>query len=422
MMPQRLAFLPGLFVFLSLVAPPARAANPEWPQFHGPRRDNCSTDTGLLRHWPDEGPTLLWQAEGIGEGWASVAISGGRIYTAGNIGSDTVITALDLAGRQLWQAKNGPAYDRQYPGARSTPTVADGKLYHLNGDGDVICLDAATGRVLWQLNMLTEFQGRNPRWGLAESLLVDGSRVICCPGGPEVGIVALDKDTGKTIWTCTGIGELPAYASPILIDYAGLRQIVTMTSAAVVGVAADTGKLLWKYDHPAAYDVNVSSLLFHEGELFFAGTWGRGATKVKLHVAGQQCTVERVWHTEELDNEHGGVVLVDGYLFGLADGNHRNRHWACLDWQTGKTMYATKGLVGPRSATLTYADGMLYVMNEQRVVALVPARPDRFEIVSQFTLPKQGEGPTWAHPVVCGARLYLRHGQYLYAYDVARPR
>lgn len=426
MLPRRFPQIGCLLVLLAVGLPHRAAAqttatSAEWPQFHGPRRDNRSTDTGLLKRWPDGGPTLLWQASGLGEGWATVAIRGGKIYTAGNLDKDTVITALDLAGRRLWQAKNGPAYDRQFPGARSTPTVADGKLYHLNGDGDVICLDAQTGRTLWRLSMAQEFQGRNTQWGLAESLLVDGPHVICCPGGPAVGMVTLDKDTGKTVWTCTGIDDKPAYASPILVEYGGLRQIVTMTATAVVGVAADTGKLLWKYDHPAPYDVNVSTLIFHDGQLAFCGTWGRGTTKLKLHVDGDRSTVERLWHTKELDNEHGGVVLVDGYLYGLADGNHRNRHWACLAWDTGKTQYATKGLEGPRSATLTYADGMLYLLNERGTVALAPARPDGFEIVSQFKLPKQGEGPTWAHPVVCAGRLYVRHGQYLYAYDVRGP-
>lgn len=417
MMPHRLASIGWLLVLFSAGAAAASASDPEWPQFHGPRRDNRSTDTGLLQRWPEGGPPLLWQAEGIGEGWATVAISGGKIYTAGNIADETVITALDLDGKQLWQAKNGPAYDRQYPGARSTPTIADGKLYHL-GDGSIVCLDAASGRRLWQVNMIDKFEGRHPRWGLAESLLVDGNRLICCPGGPKAAMAALHKDTGETLWTCPGIDEPPGYASPIVVEYGGLRQIITMTGASTIGVAAETGKLLWKYDCPSRFDVNVSSLLFQDGELYFSETWGRGSTKLKLQVRGQACTVERVWHTEELDNEHGGVLLVDGYLYGFADGNHRDRHWACLDWKTGKTMYSTKGLVGPRSATLTYADGMLYVMNERGVVALVPARPETFEIVSQFELPKQGDGPTWAHPVVCGGRLYLRHGNYLYVYDV----
>jgi len=414
-----------LLIALSATVPAAElphdAPRDWWPQFHGPRRDNRATETGLLRRWPEGGPKLVWQARGIGEGYASVAVAGGRIYTAGNLDDKTVITALDLSGRQLWQAVNGPAYDRSYPGARSTPTFSEGKLYHLNGDGHVACLDAATGRMIWQLSMLDRFQGRIPTWGLAESLLVDGSRVICCPGGPEVAVAALDKESGQTVWTTTGVGDKPAYASPIIVDYQGLRQIVTMTSASAIGVHAESGRLLWRHPREAPFDVNVSTLIFHQGELAFSCTWGRGTTKLALDVSGDRCSARQVWHTAEFDNEHGGMVLVDGHLYGLADGNHRNRHWACAAWETGEVTYTSKDLPVKASGTLTYADGMLYVLSDRGAVALVRAQPERFEIVSQFDLPKQGEGPLWAHPVVCGGRLYVRHAQYLYAYDVRDP-
>ena len=390
----------------------------DWPQFHGPRRNNLSTETGLLKRWPSQGPRLIWRAAGAGEGFASVAISGGRIYTAGSIADNTVVTALDMAGETIWQEKNGPAYDRSYPGARATPTVVGGKVYHLNGDGYVVCLDAATGKRVWGLNILEKFGGRNIRWGLSESLLVDGDRVICSPGGKQTSVVALDADTGKTVWTCTGLGDLPGYAAPIVVEYGGLRQIVTMLSASAVGIAADTGKLLWRYPHKVSHDVNIATPVYRDGHLALLGTWGRGATMLRLHVRDGGCDAEEIWRTKELDNEHGGVVLIDGHLYGHADGNHRNRHWACLDWKTGKTMYSVKGLPTKKSGTLTYADGLLYVLCDSGTVALVPPVPDGFEIVSQFRLPAGGKGPTWAHPVISNGRLYLRHGDFLYAYDV----
>jgi outer membrane protein assembly factor BamB len=388
----------------------------DWPQFHGLNRDNISTETHLLPRWPDGGPKLLWQADGLGEGWASVAISHGRIYTAGNLGSNTVITALDLTGKRLWQIANGPAARCQFPGARGTPTISGGRLYHLNADGDILCANAETGQRVWSLNIVEKFGCRIPQWGLAESLLVDGNNVICTPGSPTVLVAALDRATGKTNWTTPGNDDKPGYAAPILVNYGGVRQIVTTTSASAIGVDAATGKLLWRHDWPAPFEVNVSQPIYHDGHLALFGTWGRGATLLELTANG----VEERWHTTELDNEHGGVVLVDGRLYGYADGNHKHRHWACLDWSTGKTLWTSDELPSPRSCVTGYADGKLYLLTEKGTVALATPRPDKFEIVSQFNLPKQGQGPTWAHPVICDGRLYIRHSQYLYVYDVSR--
>ena len=406
-----------LLLPLLLLAGVARAG--DWPQFHGPNRDNHSTETNLLARWPAGGPPQLWRAAGLGEGFASAAISAGRIFTTGNIGSNTIITALDLAGLPLWQATNGSACHRPHPGARSTPTIVGEKLYHLNSDGDIVCLDTTTGRALWSLNMLTQFGGRSIQWGLSEALLVDGDRVFATPGGSNVLMVALDRHTGKTIWQTPGTGDKPGYTAPQLITVAGQRQIVTMTSGSALGVAPETGRLLWRFEMPAPYEVNASHPVYHDGQLAIFGTWGRGAYLLRLKPDGDRCTVEQVWHTTELDNEHGGVVLVNGALFGHADGNHKHRHWACLDWATGRTLWTSDELPGPRSGALTTAAGMLYLLNEKRQVALAPADPKKLEIVSQFELPAVGEGPSWAHPVLCNGRLYVRYSQYLYAFDIA---
>jgi len=403
--------VPSLFLLIILAASSVAS---DWPQFHGPRRDNISTETGLLKRWPEGGPKLLWQAEGIGEGWASVAIKDKRIYTAGEIGSNTVITALDLTGKRLWQITNGPASHCPYPGARATPTIDGNNLYHLNSNGDILCADALTGKTVWTLNMLERFEGRNIRWGLAESLLVDGNNLICTPGGTNVMMAALDKRTGKTVWTTPATGDKPGYTAPILFEHAGQRQIVTMTSGSAIGVAADTGKLLWRHDQPSRYEVIASRPIYHDGHVVVFGTWGVGATLLKLTATG----IEKVWHTIELDNEHGSVVLVNGYLYGHADGNHKHRHWACLDWQTGATMWTSNEMPGPRSGTTSYADGMLYLMDEKCTVALAPASPQKLEIVSRFTLPNPGKSPSWAHLVICGGRLYVRYGQFLYVYNI----
>jgi len=390
----------------------------DWPQFHGPRRDNHSNETGLLKQWPEGGPKLAWKARGLGQGFSTVAIADGMIYTTGNIGADTVITALDMLGNELWKRKNGPAYRRSQPGSRSTPTIVGGKLYNLNGDMDLICMDAGTGSTIWAVDVLEKFEGRMIPWGISESPLVDGNNVICCPGGREVSMAALDKDTGDTRWTCTGAGDKPGYASAMLVHYAGLRQIVTLMSESAIGVAAETGKLLWRYPHKVRFDANCDMPIYHDGHVYLFGTWNRGATKLKLNVEGDDCSVEEVWRTNELDNEHGGVMIVDGYLYGQADGDHRRRHWACLEMETGKTMWTARELYGDRSASLTFADGMLYVVSDVGEVGLVRPNPKRMEIVSRFELPKGGEGVAYAHPIVCGGHLYIRHGEFLYVYDI----
>ena len=407
------------FLVLLAAACPAMADRPaeDWPQFHGPRRDNLSRDTGLLKTWPEDGPELAWKTDGIGHGWSTVSIVGDRIYTAGNTEDDTIITALDADGKIVWQQKNGPAYDKQFPGARGTPTLDEGRLYHLNGDGDVACLDASSGKPLWSVNILDRFQGRNLRWGLAESVTIDGEKLICCPGGEEIGIVALDKTTGQTIWTCRGTRDMPGYASGIIVDYQGLRQFVTSMSGSAVGVELETGRLLWQYEQPAPYDVNAATPVYRQGHVAISSTWGKGTTLLKLNVKGRDCSVEKIWHTPEFDIEHGGFVLVEGHLYGMADGNHKRRHWACVDWKTGEIRYDAKG-PGKKSGATSYADGMLYLLGDDRVVALVPATPDGFHIASRFELPKGPEGPTWAHPVIHGGQLYLRHSNWLYAYRV----
>lgn len=406
-----------LAMILSLFAVNSVTAG-DWPQFHGPRRDNRSDETGLLRQWPEGGPKLIWKAGGIGQGFVTVAIVDGMIYTTGNIDKDTVITAMDMSGKEIWKRKNGPAYTRSHPGSRSTPTIAEGKLYNMNGDGDLICMDARTGMTIWAVDVFEKFEGRMISWGISESPLIDGNNVVCCPGGEDVGMAALDKDTGQTKWTCRGIGDKPGYTSAMIVDYQGLRQIVTLMSDSAIGVAAETGKLLWQYPHKVRFGVNCDKPIYHEGHIFLFGTWGRGATMLKLNVEGNDCSVEEVWRTAELDNEHGGVMIVDGYLYGQADGNHKRRHLACLEMKTGKTMWTARELHGERSASLTFADGMLYVVSDQGEIGLVRPNPKKLEIVSQFELPKKDQGVFYAHPVVCGGRLYIRHGEFLYAYDI----
>jgi len=395
----------------------------DWPGFHGPNRDNKSTDKGLLKTWPEGGPLRIWEAAGIGEGYSTVAIVGRRIYTAGAIDDDCVITALDMDGKEVWKRANGKAWSGSYPGTRSTPTIANGLLYHLSGIGNLICLKADSGDVVWTVNTVEKFGGRNIKWGLAESPLVIGDMVICTPGGTNVSMVALEKRTGEVLWQCTGAGDRPGYASALLIEHEGLKQIVTPMSESIVGVRASDGKLLWRYPHKVYTDQNITTPLFHDGSVIVSGCVRKGTTSLRLRVSGDQCSVETHWHNETLDNKQGGIILLGGRLYGYAPSQNRSTPWVCVDFKSGDTIFQSAAVTSSykyKNGCLTCADGMLYLYSDDGKVALTRPTPTGLEVTGRLRINDPGERPTWAHPVVHGGRLYLRYGDKLGVYNVSR--
>jgi outer membrane protein assembly factor BamB len=383
-----------------------------WPQFHGPNRGNISTEKDLLKTWPRNGPPLVWTTSGIGHGFSSVAIANNRIYTAGNVGELTAVSALNLDGKTLWQVNNGKAWTGAHPGSRGTPTIDGDRLYHQNPHGNIICLDARTGDILWQCNIIEKFNSKVPRWALSESLLVDGDRLFSCPGGPQTCMVALNKTDGSIIWQAASTREWAGYASPTLFEYKGLLIIITLTSKSFIGVNADTGELLWRIKHETPYDENTMKPIFHNGEVFVS-TVVTGSVKWELKVKNDTVSLRKKWHTQQLDNHHGGVILVNKTLYGSSTYFNKNS-LVCLDWKTGRVNYmdtCTK-------VSLTYADGLLYALSIDGVMGLIQPTPTGHKQVSYFKLPKGGKGKSWAHPVVCGGRLYIRHGEFLYAYGL----
>ncbi|MGB4726115.1 MAG: PQQ-binding-like beta-propeller repeat protein [Thermogutta sp.] len=387
---------------------------PYWPRFHGPRGDNISDDTGLLESWPSDGPPLVWKIEGIGRGYASVTIADGRIFTAGDIGDNLIITAMDMNGNILWQKANGPAWTKNYPGSRGTPTIDGDRVYHLGASGDLACFQVSDGKEIWRRNIMEDFHAPLPEWALAESVLVDERYVYCTPGGPETCVVALDKMTGELIWKSESAdGDTTGYASIQRAELEGMPILLTMTAKAVVGVRADTGKLLFRHPHETAYDVNACMPLYADGVVVVSTGYGSGSEAIRLTRRGDTVATQQVWSNRELDNHHGGVLLFNGFIYGSS----YNGRWLCLDWEKGESRYADKG-VGKGS--LTYADGMLYTFSERRMVGLVKVDPTKHELVSSFRLPSEERDPSWPQPVVCGGRLYLRHGNLLFAYDVRK--
>jgi len=384
-----------------------------WPQFHGPNRDNISTEKGLLKKWPANGPALIWTTRGLGHGFSSISVANGTIYTAGSIDKHTVVIALNLDGKILWQVQNGKAWTGAHPGSRSTPTIDGDRLYHQNPHGNIICLNAKTGGIIWQLNIIEKFNSKIPRWALSESLLVDGNHLISCPGGPQTCMVALDKTNGSVVWKAPSTGELAGYASPTLFEYKGLRIIMTLTAKSFIGVNADTGELLWRIKQENPYDENIMTPIFHEGCVFIS-TPVTGSVKWKVNVKDGKVSLRRRWRTQQLDNHHGGVILVNGNLYGSSTVFNKNL-LVCLDFKTGRLKYMDR-CVG--KVSLTYADGMLYALSIDGVMGLVQSTPFGHKLVSHFKIPQGGKGKSWAHPVVCGGRLYIRHGEFLYAYSL----
>ena len=385
----------------------------DWPQFHGPERNNKSNETGLLETWPEEGPNLIWTTEGLGHGFSSVSLSHGAIYTAGNKDENTVVSAYDLKGEKIWETINGEAWEDSYPGSRGTPTVDGDRVYHQSPLGSIACFNAENGEIIWQKNMLTEVNSKTNKWALAESLLIDGENVISCPGGPEASMVAMNKHTGEIIWKAKSTDDLAGYSSPILIEEEDIRILVNLSAKNFSGVNADNGDLLWQVTHESYADENVLMPIYKDGCLFVS-TLKTGSVKWRILVDGTKVSLEELWRSEEMDNHHGDVALIDGYLYGTSTFYNRDQ-WVCLDWETGEMKYVTPG---SGKSSLTYVDEKLYTLSIKGLMALVNPSSEKFEVISTFQIPKGGEGPSWAHPVVSNGRLYIRHGDFLYAYSI----
>jgi len=390
----------------------------DWPVFHGPNRCNRSTETGLLKSWPKDGPPLLWTASDLGKGYSSVTISKGNIYTAGSVKGQTHVISLGLDGKQKWKVPNGSSWKASsrmrhataYDGARATPTVDGEIVYHLGETGRLAAMNAADGKEIWTLDVLKKFNAPSSKYGLCESVLVVDDKLICCPGGAGAFMVALDKKTGKTLWVSRGIKGTVAYSSASIATFAGRRQVLNMSSEGVFGVDLETGKLLWQAGLVNFRNNNCTDPIFHDDCVFASSGYGAGSIMVRLEKNGNSIKAKPLWKSKVLDNHHGGVVLIDGRLYG---SGHQSKGWHCLDFKTGKAVHRGEG-----KGSLTYAEGMLYCLDETGTMSLVKAEPGQHAVVSSFTPPKGGRGLWWAHPVVCSGRLYIRHDGRLFAYDI----
>ena len=389
----------------------AMAQTASWPAFNGVNHDNISTDKGLLKSWPKEGPKLLWKFDKCGKGYASVSVADNMIFTAGDSKGKTLITAFDMNGKVIWQAENGKSWTASYPGARSTPVYSDGMLYQINGSGRLGAFDAKTGEEKWSLN----FKGKDVKgsvggWGYAESVTIDGDNLLCMPGGSIVLCVALNKKTGARIWATESIKDNASYCSGILVNHKGKKMFLTMSAKYAVGIDPKDGKLLWKFEYPTSYDVHATTPVYKDGMVYITSGYGTEDKAIKLNDAGT--SAEEAWSETNLDNHHGGVVMLDGYIYGAGD---KYSGWHCIEMKSGKEIWQDGGI---GKGSLTYADGMLYCYSEKGRVSLVDASSKGYKEKGKFKLESEGKDPYWNHPVVAGGRLYLRHENDLFVYNV----
>jgi outer membrane protein assembly factor BamB len=387
------------------------APEAEWPQWRGPLRNGLSSETGLLKQWPANGPAVTWSNTSLGEGYGSLAIKADRIYVQGTKGAESAVFCLNRTdGKTIWSVSLGPKVDEgRGNGPRGTPTLDGDKLYVLTENGDLACLRERDGSRLWSKNILKEYGGSNPRWLISESPLVDGNRLIVSPGGSGAGIVALDKMTGAEIWRTRELSDRAGYASCIAADVGGVRTYINFTSGAAVGVRASDGKLMWRYTNVANRVANCTTPVFADNKVFFSSAYDTGGALLNLTVQNGEIKAQEAYFTREMMNHHGGMVLVNGYLYGFS-----NSILTCLEFNTGKVMWKDRS-VGKGS--ITYADGMLYLLGEKQLVGLAEANPNAYVEKGRFPINDLGR-PSWAHPVVVGGKLYIRNQNELTSYDV----
>ena len=366
-------------------------------------------ETGLLEQWPEDGPEILWTFEGLGKGHSSPVFANGKIYISGTVGEEGYVFVLSEDGKLLWKVSYGTEFGGNYPGARSSVVVDGDLMYMYSGFGNLICMDSNDGTVKWKKNAFEDFDGGNITWGVTETVVIDGDLLYFTPGGKKNNVVALNRFSGDLVWTSPAKGELSAYCTPLLVELPARKLLVTHTADHIIGLDAKTGELLWDYPHPNQYSIHPNTPLYRNGQLFCFSGYGQGGEMLKLSEDGSRVTL--LWAKPELDSRMGGLVLIDGHIYGSGD---KNREWRCVNWETGEATYESKDIA---KGVVIAADGMLYCYSERGELALVEAKPEAFNIVSQ-TKVELGTEQHWAHPVINNGRLFVHHGDALIAYKI----
>ena len=378
-------------------------------RWRGASGNGIYNESGLMKSWPRGGPEELWSFKELGKGHSSVAVSGGFLYTSGMLEETGVLYKFEADGNLVWKKEYGPEFSSSYTGTRGTPVLVGEKIYLESGAGSLYCFHNSDGSMLWSKDLFKDFDGSNITWGVNETPVINGDIIYLTPGGKQNNIIALNRHTGNLIWTSKAKGELSAYCTPLLIEHNGRKILVTHTASHLVGLDAASGTLLWSHEQPNKYSVHANTPVYYNSSIFYFSGYGKGGGMLKL--SEDASTVSQTWFNQKLDSRMGGAVVVDGYIYMSGD---KAREWRCIEWESGKEMYASKEL---DKGVVIYADGMLYCYTDRGELALVKADPAGFKVVSKTKVTK-GSEQHWAHPVIHEGVLYLRHGSALIAYKV----
>ncbi len=398
----------------------------DWPQWQGPERTAVSKETGLLKEWPKSGPPLAWTTKGLGGGYSAPSIAAGRIFGMSYRKNDEGVWALDEAsGKELWWTRIADArkISPYGEGSRCTPTVDGDLLYVLGTGGELVCLSAKDGKEVWHKNLMQDFGGKYmASWGYCESPLIDGDKLICTPGGKDATIVALNKKTGEVIWKGpVPRGDSAGYASPIIVEAAGHKQYVHFLQGGIAGIDAETGKFLWRADKCANGTANCTTPIYSDGFIFASSAYNAGAELVKLNKQENGAVkAEEVYFTDKMRNHHGGLILLDGHLYG-ANGGNGGGFLECIDFKTGKVIWNESdkpNRKGVKKGSVALADGRIYYRQEDGPMILFEPSPKEYSERGRFEQPERSKANAWSHPVIANGKLYLRDQDVLLCYDV----
>lgn len=398
-----------------------------WPQWGGLNRDHKSQATGLLQDWPKGGPKQIWKFDQAGVGYSSISVVDGKAFTLGTINEQNCAICIDVnSGKQLWLREIAPAVPREAynqdwaGGPRSTPTVVGDKVLVLDDGGTLACLKTDSGEVIWKVNLVSDFGGIIPRWGYSESPLVDGQRVIVCPGGDEF-LVALDLMTGKKMMASSGYSQGVHYVSVVKTKVGETEMYVTACQAGLVGFGAKSGKALWTNSRSGNGTATIPTPVVFDNYVYHTSDYGTGCVLVQLEETNDGVRANEIYANQFMQNHHGGVVLVEGNIFGFKKGGG----WICQDFIKGDVKWTTR-IEGDPSVSVAFADQRLYLFGEQTGTCyLVEPSAEKYIEHGQFTLAEKTKidrkrGKIWAHPVIAEGKLFLRDMDLIFAYDITK--